>query len=114
VNVLMIFVALASAEPTAAAPPPAAVASEAWELGRTEGLGALGGGIVLGATSMAAFAAGLEAERQLRAGEVRGQEEQSEALTQRAIAAWVAWPAAVLSVAGIVTGGWILTEDGAP
>lgn len=82
--------------------------------GRTGALSVLGGGILLGVTSLVAFDAGFDAERQLRSGEARGVDEQNAALTQRAVAAWVAWPTAVLSVAGVLGGGWLVAQDGAP
>lgn len=79
-------------------------------MGRTGGLAALGTGIALGVTSLFAFNAGFEAERQLRSGEASGVDAQNDALMQRGVAAWIAWPAAVLSVIGVVGGGWLLTE----
>ena len=100
---LALALALAAPEPA----PPAAT----FELGRSEGLVALGAGLGLGVVSMTAFAAGLESERRLRAGEVRG-EDANDALTQRAVAAWVAWPAAVLSVAGVGAATWLLSSEG--
>lgn len=83
------------------------------ELGRQRGLLALGAGIAFTVTSMTAFTAGFEAERQLRAGEARGSAADA-ALTQRAVAALVAWPAAVLAVTGVLGGTWLLAVDGEP
>ena len=91
----------------ALAAPPAAV-DDTWQPGRSDGLVALGAGLGLGVVSLAAFQAGFEAERRLRAGEARGDDAEA-ALTQRAVAAWVAWPAAVLSVAGVGAATWVLT-----
>lgn len=123
-----LFVALSFAaqdagnaeEPPAATQAPAAAVGaqacpcEEW-MGRSGGLAALGTGIALGVTSLFAFNAGFEAERQLRAGGARTVDEKNAALTQRGVAAWVAWPSAVLSVVGVVGGGWLLSdaEDGA-
>jgi hypothetical protein len=114
--VLVAVLALAAADP-APAPAPAPETEEcACESfgGRTGALSILAGGLGLGVVSMFSFNAGLEAERQLRSGEARGVDAQNEALTQRAVAAWVAWPTAVLSVAGVVGGGWLVAENGAP
>lgn len=103
----------AAAEPAAPAETTATAPGCACErIGRTEGIVSLGAGIGLGVTSILAFSAGLEAERQMRAGETATREQQADALTQRAVAAWVAWPSAVLSAAGVIGGGWILSEQG--
>ena len=67
----------------------------------------LGAGLALTVTSLAAFSVGLEIERQLRAREVRGIAA-DEALVQRGAAAFIAWPAAVLSLAGVVGGAFVL------
>ncbi len=113
--VLVAVLALAAAEPT---PAPAAEAPteecDCDSFGRTGALSILGGGIALGVTSLVAFNAGFDAERQLRSGEASGVDGQNAALTQRAVSAWVAWPTAVLSVAGVLGGGWLVAEDGAP
>lgn len=88
--------------------------AEAFEIGHREGVLTLAAGLALGVTSVVAFSAGFEAERQLRAGEVRGVAA-DDALTQRTVAAFVAWPAAVLSLVGVAGGASLLasqeTED---
>jgi hypothetical protein len=109
---LVVMMSLAAAEP-APVSSEASGASEASEcdceaFGRTGALSVLAGGLVLGVTSLLAFNTGFEAERQLRSGEARGVDEQNTALTQRAVSAWVAWPTAVLSVAGVLGGGWLV------
>lgn len=112
--VLVAVLALAAAEPEAPAAEAPTEECDCDSFGRTGALSILGGGIALGVTSLIAFNAGFDAERQLRSGEASGVDGQNSALTQRAVSAWVAWPTAVLSVAGVLGGGWLVAEDGAP
>lgn len=115
--ILAAWLSIAAAEP-AASTAPVAEAAQATEaacdcesLGRTGALSILAGGVALGVTSLLAFNTGFEAERQLRSGEASGVGAQNAALTQRAVAAWVAWPTAVLSVAGVLGGGWLVADE---
>lgn len=94
------------------APGPSRGASEAArcacdEMGREAGAVMLATGIALGVTSMVAFSTGFEAERQLRAREVQGTAA-ADALTERTVAAFVAWPAALLSVGGVAAGAYFI------
>lgn len=100
--------ALSSGEAIPAAAEPAAAAPVT--IGHSEGVLALGAGLALGVTSVTAFSVGFEIERQLRAGEVRGASA-DEALSQRTVAALVAWPAAVLSVVGLAGGAYVLAAS---
>jgi hypothetical protein len=100
------MMSLAAAEPAASSEE-----CDCEAFGRTGALSVLAGGLVLGVTSLIAFNTGFEAERQLRSGEARGVDEQNTALAQRAVSAWVAWPTAVLSVAGVLGGGWLVAAD---
>ena len=108
--ILPITLAFSAAAP-APEPAPAAAAPT---IGHTEGVLALGAGVALGITSVTAFSVGFEVERQLRAQEVSGAAA-DDALTQRTIAALVAWPAAVLSIVGVAGGVYVLgaTEEAA-
>jgi hypothetical protein len=72
---------------------------------RTQGVAALGGGALFGVTSLVAFTAGLDAERELRAAR-HTRAEANDIMLRRGVAAWVAWPSALLAAAG--TGAGVL------
>jgi hypothetical protein len=82
---------------------------------RTQGLLALTGGVAFGVTSLTAFTAGLDVERQMRGGPLP-REELDDLMATRATMAWIAWPSLVVSLAGIGAGVALLNvpEEGAP
>jgi hypothetical protein len=93
---------------TAAPTPPCACDAMGIEgRGRDAGALVLAAGIATGVTSVVAFSAGLEVERQLRAREVQGTAAK-DALTARTVAAFVAWPAAVVSLLGVAGGAYLI------
>ncbi len=80
---------------------------------RTQALVVLSAGAGFGVVSAVAFSIGLDAERELRAS-VHGEQAADDLVNRRTAAAWVAWPAALLSAAGVGGGAaWLaLQGDG--
>jgi hypothetical protein len=76
----------------------------------TEGHLLLGAGVFLGISSLTSFTVGWEAERVLLS-ERHTREDADALMLRRGLAAWVAWPTAVLSVASLAAGGTLLALD---
>lgn len=106
-----VLIAVVTTGVAPATPPATSAAGElaCHKLGRDEGVLMIGAATALGVTSMVAFSAGFELERQLRAREVEGAAA-ADALTERMVAAFVAWPAALLSLLGIAGGAYLIAR----
>ena len=80
---------------------------------RNQALLVLGGGGASSIASATAFVVGFDAERELRAS-IHDEAAADALFNKRTVAAWVAWPTAIVGVAGVATGLTLLVLHDAP
>jgi len=117
-NILFALLLSASDPPTAESASetpssaPAAPAAPMADALRNQTLVTFTTGALFGVASTAAFTAGLDVERELRAGGL-DRTASDDLLVRRSAYAWIAWPTAAISAAALSVGTYFLFEQGA-